>query len=111
MTAPLIDVSVVYALPEEAFWQKMKVEKGTTALQAIEQSGVLRRYPHLDPAHLAIGIFMHPIEPGQVLADGDRVEIYRPLLGDPKEISRKAKERRAAKLAAEKAGKGGGAGE
>jgi putative ubiquitin-RnfH superfamily antitoxin RatB of RatAB toxin-antitoxin module len=104
MAGEMIDVSVVYALPEESFWQKMTVTHGMTAIEAVELSGVLKRYPHLEAAGLHLGIFMHPVEHGHVLEDGDRVEIYRPLLGDPKEISKKAKERKAAQAAAAKQG-------
>lgn len=104
MAGELIDISVVYALPEESFWQNMKVGRGMTAIEAVELSGVLKRYPHLDPAGLSLGIFMHPVAHDRVLEDGDRVEIYRPLLGDPKEISKKAKERKAARAAARTGG-------
>ena len=59
------------------------------------------RYPHLDLDNLKIGIFMKLVKLDHVLADGDRVEIYRPLMGNPKEIAKKAKE---LKDAREKAG-------
>ncbi len=86
-----IDISVAYALPEQNFWQNITVEAGTTARKAIELSGVLQHFPDLDPKTLAIGIFALPIKADQVLVAGDRVEIYRALLVDPKTVPRKAK--------------------
>ena len=87
----MIEVSVAFALPDDSFWQNMTVAAGTTARQAIEKSGVLERFEQLDIDALSIGIFAMPIKPDQVLVDGDRVEIYRALLVDPKTVPRKAK--------------------
>ena len=86
-----IEVSVAYALPDDSFWQNLTVSAGTTARQAIEKSGVLERYDELDPDKLDIGIYAMPVKPDQVLVAGDRVEIYRALLVDPKTVPRKAK--------------------
>ncbi|WP_028117362.1 RnfH family protein [Ferrimonas senticii] len=90
-------VEVVYALPSEAFVRKVTLPEGATAQQAIEASGVLQRYPEIDLAKQKIGIFSNPVKPMQVLNEGDRVEIYRPLLADPREV----RKRRAEKAKAE----------
>ncbi len=86
-----IEVSVAYALPDDSFWQNMAVSEGATARDAIEQSGVLERFRELELDKLSIGIFSMPTKLDHVLADGDRVEIYRPLLVDPKTVPKKAK--------------------
>jgi putative ubiquitin-RnfH superfamily antitoxin RatB of RatAB toxin-antitoxin module len=91
----LIEVSVAYALPHDSFWQNMTVPLGTTASQAIELSGVLERFSELDIEELSIGIYALPAKLNKVLADGDRVEIYRPLLVDPKTVPKKAKPKKA----------------
>jgi hypothetical protein len=84
-----IPVEVVYALCDTQALVELKVAPGTTARQAIEQSGLLRRFPQIDPACGTIGIFGKAAGADAVLKEGDRVEIYRPLIADPKEARRR----------------------
>lgn len=84
-----IAVEVVYALPDAQTLIELEVAPGTTARQAIEQSGILRRFPQIDPDVRKIGIFGKAARPDVVLKDGDRVEIYRPLIADPKDARRR----------------------
>ncbi len=86
-----ISISVAYALPDNSFWQTLHVDKGTTAREAVEKSGVLELFSELKADSLTLGIYARPVKPDQVLAEGDRVEIYRPLLVDPRTVPRKAK--------------------
>jgi putative ubiquitin-RnfH superfamily antitoxin RatB of RatAB toxin-antitoxin module len=79
-------VEVAYALPDQQHIFTLEVPPGTTAGQAIEQSGVLERFPDIDLARQKIGIFGKLNKPDYVLRGGDRVEIYRPLIADPKEV-------------------------
>jgi putative ubiquitin-RnfH superfamily antitoxin RatB of RatAB toxin-antitoxin module len=97
----LIDVEVAYALPDKQRIISLKVPKGTTAFEAAEQSGIAEQFPEIDLAASKLGIFSQAIpKPRQYeLQAGDRVEIYRPLIADPKEV-RKA---RAEKVKAQKA--------
>ena len=81
-------VEVAYALPERQLLIALEVEEGTTALQAIERSGILQQFPHTDPRRDGIGIFGKQVAPDTPLRDGDRVEIYRPLIADPKAARR-----------------------
>jgi len=81
----LIDVEVAYALPEKQKIVALQVAKGTTAQEAMIQSGIAEQFSGLDLESAKIGVFGKAIKPAQVLAAGDRVEIYRPLLIDPKE--------------------------
>jgi len=85
----LITVEVVYALPDTQLLVELKAVPGTTARQAIEQSGILRRFPGIDFTGQKIGIFSKIVRPDAVLREGDRVEIYRPLIADPKEVRRR----------------------
>jgi putative ubiquitin-RnfH superfamily antitoxin RatB of RatAB toxin-antitoxin module len=82
-------VTVVVALPLEADVITIHVPAGTTAEQAIRLSGVLSRHPEIDLRRGRIGIFGRWTAPDTPLQPGDRVEIYRPLVADPKEVRRK----------------------
>ena len=91
---PTITVEVAYA---KAFEQKIlsiKVAEGTTVHEAATQSGITRYFPEIDLEFAKLGIFgkavMKPRE--QVLKAGDRVEIYRPLIADPKEVRKRRAE-------------------
>ena len=84
-----INVEVAYALPEKQVILAVNVELGTTIGGAIVQSGIMMEYPELDIEHSDVGVFGKAATMTTVLADGDRVEIYRPLIADPKEIRRK----------------------
>jgi putative ubiquitin-RnfH superfamily antitoxin RatB of RatAB toxin-antitoxin module len=93
-------VEVAYALAERQRLVALEVAPGTTALEAVLQSGIAGEFPEIDPATAAMGIFSNPLDgkslplPGEYrLKPRDRVEIYRPLLADPKA----ARARRAAK--------------
>lgn len=83
-----ISVSVVYALPEHTHLIKLNVKPGTTIQQAIAESGLLQRCPEIDLDKNRVGIFSKLKDLDTVLHDGDRIEIYRDLLIDPKEARR-----------------------
>ena len=94
-----IKVEVAYALPDKQAIVAVDVSPGTTALEAARLSGITDKFEGIDLDNAKLGIFGAVIAPGQVLAEGDRVEIYRPLIADPKEVRKaraaRAKERRA----------------
>ena len=87
-----IDIEVVYALPEKQPLLKQQVVAGTTVLDAIRASGILEKYPEIDIATSKVGIFGKLVKPDTVLREKDRIEIYRPLIADPKEVRRKRAE-------------------
>lgn len=99
MIDPMIRVEVAYARPEKQRIIALQVPSGTTILQAVQQSGIVEEFPEIDLAVAKMGIYSKavPKPSEQVLAEGDRVEIYRPLLIDPKQ----ARLNRARKGAAE----------
>lgn len=79
-------IEVVYALPEVQVLISLDVEEGTTLRAAIERSGVLERFPEIDLEKAKVGIFGKLSKPDTLMRPRDRVEIYRPLIADPKEV-------------------------
>lgn len=86
----MIEIEVAYARPDTQTLLSLSVPQGTTAEEAIRVSGLLARFPEIDLGLQAIGIFGSVCSSEQVLREGDRVEIYRPLIADPKIMRRKA---------------------
>ena len=82
----LISVEVVHPLPQKQEIFSVNLPPGATVREAIESSGVLARYPEIDLAKSKLGVFAKLAKPDSVLRDRDRVEIYRPLIADPKEV-------------------------
>ena len=81
-------VEVAYALPDEQWLLAVDVPEGTTVEQAIVLSGIVEAAPGVEIDGSRVGIFGKKVALGQVLKAGDRVEIYRPLQVDPKEVRR-----------------------
>jgi len=81
-----IHVEVVYARPERQEVASLTLPAGSTAGQAIEASGLLAPYPEIDLAKNKLGIYAKLAKADTGLRDRDRVEIYRPLIADPKEV-------------------------
>lgn len=105
-SAEKISVEVAYALPEHQIIIALTVAADATVQQVIEASGLLDQYPEIDLTRNKVGVFGKLGKLNDTLHPGDRVEIYRPLIADPKEIRRQ----RAAAGKAMKKG-GGNAGE
>ncbi|AWY42699.1 RnfH family protein [Pseudomonas putida] len=101
MVEPMIEVEVVYAAIDRQVLLSVRVPAGTTVRTALLKSGIGQAFPELDLEECPVGIFGKVIpDPGsRQVQTGDRVEIYRPLLADPKEVRRL----RAAKAAEAKA--------
>jgi putative ubiquitin-RnfH superfamily antitoxin RatB of RatAB toxin-antitoxin module len=90
----LISVTVVYALPEFATEIEVGLPAGATVADALERSGIAARHPEAHPEQCPVGIFGKRVDRQSIVADGDRVELYRPLIADPKESRRKRAKRR-----------------
>ncbi|EGU39905.1 hypothetical protein VII00023_14326 [Vibrio ichthyoenteri ATCC 700023] len=88
----MIHVEVVYALPQEQRVFTLVVNKSMIVEEIIAQSGVLELYPEIDLKKNKVGVFSRNVRLDAAVRDGDRIEIYRPLLADPKEIRRKRAE-------------------
>ena len=113
MTKELISIEVAFALPDRQKILSLQVAQGTTAYDAVEQSGITNHFTDLELDKSAMGVFGNELgsrglaAPKEYLVrDGDRIEIYRPLIADPKEVRRQraeeAKKKRAEAAAAEK---------
>jgi putative ubiquitin-RnfH superfamily antitoxin RatB of RatAB toxin-antitoxin module len=82
----LIRIEVVYPLPDKQELFSVKLPVGATVRQAIEASGILQKHPEIDLGKNKLGIFAKLAKPDTEVRDRDRVEIYRPLIADPKEV-------------------------
>lgn len=81
-----MDVEVTYATPEKQALIRIQAPSGCTVAEAIERSGIRKQFPDMEINPLALGVFSRKVTPEHILCDGDRVEIYRPLIADPKEM-------------------------
>lgn len=103
--AESLSIEIAYALPQRQELVHLQLPAGSTVQQAIEASGLLQKYSEIDLKKNKVGVFGKLTKPDAPLRDRDRVEIYRPLIADPKEVRKKrADEGKAMK-------KGGGTGE
>jgi putative ubiquitin-RnfH superfamily antitoxin RatB of RatAB toxin-antitoxin module len=88
IVADSINIDVAYATPEKQVIRAVNVDAGTTLGAAIVQSGIMVDFPDLELEDAKVGIFGKAAAMTTVLSEGDRVEIYRPLIADPKEVRR-----------------------
>lgn len=82
-------VEVVYALPNWQWRFALDVREGATVRDAVEESGVLREFPQIDLARDGVGIYGRRAALDDVLREGDRIDILRPLVADPKTTRRR----------------------
>ena len=86
MSEPKISIEVVYALPSRQIVRQVSLPAGGSVADALRASGLLGEFPEIDPTR--VGIYGKRAQPDAKLRDRDRVEIYRPLQADPKELRR-----------------------
>lgn len=84
-----MNVGVCYAEAERQLWLRLEVPDDSTIQQAIELSGVLKQYPHIDLGSQKVGIFGKLAKLETPLKEGDRVEIYRKITADPQQVQRR----------------------
>ncbi len=87
--AKKLSVEVAYALPEKQTVLKLEVDEGATVEEVIRSSGILQRFPELDLSINGVGIYGKGVKLADAVRAGDRVEIYRPLIADPKAARKK----------------------
>jgi putative ubiquitin-RnfH superfamily antitoxin RatB of RatAB toxin-antitoxin module len=87
-----INVDVIYALPEQQPLLGVQLAEGASVEDAIRASGLLEAFPEIDLARNKVGIFSKLVKLDEPVRDKDRVEIYRALIADPKEVRRKRAE-------------------
>ena len=85
-------IEVAYALPKKQLIIPIKVKIGSTAEEAIKSSGIVKKFPEINLSENKIGILGKLTQLDTLLRDKDRVEIYRPLIADPKEVRRQRAE-------------------
>lgn len=90
MSEDVVSISVVFALPNHQEVVRLAVPRGTTVAQAVERSQLAARFPQIDIEKLHCAIFGRVVAIDQIVGEGDRVEVLRPLLIDPKENRRQA---------------------
>ena len=100
--ANMITIEVAFALPHKQSLLSLEVLEGTRVETAIEKSGILNLYPEIDLQTNKIGIWSKNCKLNQVLTAGDRIEIYRPLIADPKEVRKRRAEKAVAEGRADK---------
>jgi putative ubiquitin-RnfH superfamily antitoxin RatB of RatAB toxin-antitoxin module len=88
LNGPILWVEVAYATPRKQVILRLDVPAGCTVAEAIERSGILQQFPAMKVNPDAVGVFSRKVPMDYVLWEGDRVEIYRPLIADPKETRR-----------------------
>ena len=84
-----MNVGIAYADKFKQTWLKLEVPDGSTIKEAIEHSGLLKQFPDIDLETQAVGIFGKISKLDTKVADGDRVEIYRPITADPETVERR----------------------
>tara|TARA_R110001592_G_scaffold28924_4_gene105393 strand:- start:476 stop:775 length:300 start_codon:yes stop_codon:yes gene_type:complete len=82
----LIDIEVVYGLPHKQVLLALKVPASTTIKDCIKLSGIVKHFPEIIPSEAVVGVFSKPDKLDNTVKQGDRIEIYRPLTADPKEM-------------------------
>lgn len=84
-----MQIGVAYSEPLRQIWLNIEVAEDATVRAAIELSGILRMFPHIDLASQKVGIFGRVVKLDAALRPGDRIEIYRPIVCDPLTVPRR----------------------
>jgi hypothetical protein len=84
-----MQIGVTYSEPGQQLWLNIEVPDGATVREAIERSGILKQFPHIDLDAQKVGVFGKLVKPDAALRAGDRVEIYRAITCDPQTVPRR----------------------
>ncbi len=84
-----MQIGVAYSEPGQQVWLNIEVPEESSAMEAIERSGILKQFPHIDLTKQKIGVFGRLVKPDAPLKPGDRVEIYRVIIADPETVPRR----------------------
>jgi putative ubiquitin-RnfH superfamily antitoxin RatB of RatAB toxin-antitoxin module len=93
VTEQQISIEVAYAMPQKQALLEVVIEQGTTVEQAILASGMIKRFPQIDLSKDKVGIWNRTCKLSDCPKNGDRIEVYRPLIADPKEVRRRRAEK------------------
>ncbi len=84
-----MNVGICYAEADRQVWLRLETPEGSTVEQAIRHSGILKRFPEIDLRAQKVGIFGKLVKLDAQVKEGDRIEIYRPIIADPKTVRRR----------------------
>ena len=84
-----MQIGVAYSEPAQQLWLRIEVAEGCTVRTAIDQSGILKKFPQINLAECKVGIYGKAVELDDALKPGDRVEIYRTITADPATVPRR----------------------
>ena len=84
-----MQIGVAYSEPGQQVWLNIEVPDNATVREAIDRSGILKQFPHIDLTMQKVGVFGKLVKPDTALRPGDRVEIYRAIVCDPATVPRK----------------------
>jgi putative ubiquitin-RnfH superfamily antitoxin RatB of RatAB toxin-antitoxin module len=84
-----MQIGVAYSEPSQQIWLNIEVPDDATVQQAIEKSGILRMFPHIDLEAQKVGVFGKLVKLEAPVKPGDRIEIYRPIICDPLTVPRR----------------------
>ncbi|NDV91662.1 RnfH family protein [Alteromonas sp. 345S023] len=93
MSDDLINCEVAYALPTQQALIELAIKPGASVEDVINTSGILQQFPDIDLANSKVGIWSRVVKLRDTVKEGDRIEIYRPLIADPKEIRKRRAEK------------------
>ncbi|MCP4324645.1 MAG: RnfH family protein [Alteromonadales bacterium] len=82
----MVEIEVVYGLPNKQVLLQLPVPEGSSIEECIKFSGIVTHFPEIVPSKATVGIFSRPEKLDTIIKAGDRIEIYRPLIADPKEM-------------------------
>ena len=89
-----VEIEVVYITTDELFLESIELPASTTVSEALDTVGIYTKFPELAESPPKVGIYGKVVSISQQVKDGDRIEVYRPLIFDPKEARRQRAERR-----------------
>jgi putative ubiquitin-RnfH superfamily antitoxin RatB of RatAB toxin-antitoxin module len=84
-----MNIGVCYAETDRQLWLRLDVPEGVSVGDAIERSGLLQRFPEIDLKKQKVGVFGKIVKLDSPVREGDRIEIYRPIVADPKTVKRR----------------------
>jgi hypothetical protein len=84
-----VKIGIAYNNNSNNLWLNIQVDENATVIEAIRQSGILQKYPEINIEINKLGIFGKMVKANQILTEGDRIEIYRPITADPLTVHRR----------------------
>jgi putative ubiquitin-RnfH superfamily antitoxin RatB of RatAB toxin-antitoxin module len=84
-----MQIGVAYSEPGQQIWLNIEVPDESLVKEAIERSGILKQFPHIDLTAQKVGVFGRLVKLDAALKPGDRIEIYRGIIADPETVPRR----------------------